>query len=90
MRAEIVNWLKEMCEKYGFHSNYLASDDIYTISYRGFAIQNFTTKIFYELPKRARERMLLPLLKRGLTHNLGESSVKHTLVTNTTHGQRIA
>jgi hypothetical protein len=69
---------------------YIPEDDVYSISYRGFAIQNFTTPIFYELPKRMRERMLLPLLKKGLTHNIGEKSVKDTLITKTQYGQRIA
>lgn len=90
MRAEIIAWLRDMHRKYGFNSIYIPEDDVYSITYRGFAIQTFTTKIFYDLPKRAREGMLVPLLKRGLTHNLGEKSIRHSLTTHTQYGQRIA
>lgn len=79
-----------MCEKYGMNAVYSDDGDVYAIHKRGFAIQNFTSKIFYEIPKRAREKQLLALMKRGLTHNLGENSTKNSLLIRTQYGRRIA
>lgn len=79
-----------MCEKYGMGARYLDDGDTYVIHKRGFAILNFTTKMFYDVPKRVREKHLLALMKRGLTHNLGENSLKNNLIVKTSYGRRIA
>jgi len=46
------------------HENYL-------IHKRGRMIQGFTTQIFYSIPKRERANMFEPLMKIGLSTNLG-------------------
>lgn len=89
MHRDVVNFLKRVCPRYGLSANYIADSDVYVVHKRGFAIHNFTTKMFYDMPRRARERMFRPLIKRGLAHNLGEKSVRESLVTRTQFGRRI-
>lgn len=90
MRKDIEKWIRKIAEKYGMNAKYLSDDDVYVIHKRGFAIQNFTTKMFYDVPKRVREKQLLALMKRGLTHNLGENSLKDNLIVRTSYGRNIA
>lgn len=89
VRRDIIEFLKPICERYGFEARYHANKDMYVVSYRGFAIQNFTGANFNEIPKAIRRRMYLPLLKRGLTHNIGERSTKNALNIHTQRGHRI-
>lgn len=49
---------------------------IFSISIHGKYLLNFTTKNFYNIPKVMRMKELLPLITIGLTHNLGEKSLK--------------
>jgi len=49
---------------------------MYSIKFKGRGIQNFTSKTFYDLPKRHRENMMLPLLKIGLHTNWGEKRLQ--------------
>lgn len=89
MRSEIKKFLKQVCGELGLSANYLIEKDIYCIHKKGFAIQNFNTEQFYQIPRQERRRLLLGLLKRGLTHNLGEKSVKDTLNIQSQLGIRI-
>lgn len=90
MRVDIVNFLRETCETLNLSANYHIGRDVYTVHKRGYAVQNFTTEQFYQIPKPSRRQLLRGLLQRGLTHNLGEGSVKNNLYTNTQLGIRIA
>lgn len=62
---------------------------MYVIHKRGYAIQNFNTTQFYEVPPPARRRLIIGILKRGLTHNVGEKAIKDTLNVNSQLGIRI-
>ncbi len=72
MRNDILSFFKQVLPKYKLSLNYLPSKDIMFIHYRGWGILTITTEIFYQIPKKDRERHFLPLLKRGLAQNLGE------------------
>lgn len=50
--------------------------NIFSISINGKYLLNFTNKNFYDIPKAERMNQILPLLKVGLSHNLGEESAK--------------
>lgn len=89
MRTEIVNFLKDVCTELGLSANYSIQKDMYTVHKRGFAVQNFTQKQFYQIPKPVRRRDLRALLKRGLVHNIGENSTKENLRVKTQLGLRI-
>lgn len=53
-------------------SFYLPHKDIYMIHVHGKAIQGFTGDVFYQIPRDAREKQFLPLIKRGLMLNIDE------------------
>lgn len=89
MRIDIVDFLKKVCAELGLSANYQTARDVYIIHKRGYAIQNFTTTQFYELDKPARRKLLLGILKRGLTHNIGENSIKNDLNIKSQLGIRI-
>ena len=71
MRNEIVLWIKKICKKYQLSANFIFDGDIWVIHKDGFAVQNFTTEQFFQIPKRARENMYGPLVRIGLANNLG-------------------
>lgn len=89
MRKDIVKWLKKVCPELGLSANYNQTKDIFIIHKRGYAIQNFNTEQFYQIPKPTRRMVLLGILKRGLTHNIGERALKGTLNVRSQHGIRI-
>ena len=89
MRIEIVDFLKDVCSRYGLSANYQQHKDIYVVHKRGYAIQNFNTEQFYQIPKPARRQLFIGLLQRGLTHNLGEGSAKNNLLIKSQLGIRI-
>jgi len=89
MRKDIVVFLKKVCGELGLSANYMLGKDIYVVHKRGYAIQNFNTQQFYELPKPKRRQLLRGLLKRGLTHNIGENNVKNNLRVKSQLGKRI-
>ena len=62
---------------------------MYVLHKRGLAIQNFNPDQFYQIPPPARRRLIIGILKRGLTHNIGEKSIKNTLHINSQSGIRI-
>lgn len=75
MKSEIVDWIKGVCKLYGMEAIYIPAVDVYSLRIHGKGVQNFNTKIFYQLPKKHREKMLLPLIKKGVAHNLGEKKL---------------
>ena len=90
MRVDIVNFLRETCERLNLSANYQVTKDLYVVHKRGYPIQSFTTEQFYQLPKPFRRQRLLAILQRGLTYNLGEKTVKDNLYIHKQHGIRIA
>lgn len=88
MRVDIRNWIIRMKSKYGIEAIYLPHKDLYCLRYKGKGLQNFNTKNFYQLPQRHRENMILPLLKVGLVHNLGEK-IKDRIYQQRNFGKKI-
>jgi hypothetical protein len=88
MKADIVRFLKEMHRKYGLNALYIPDNDVYCVTRKGRAVQNFNSEQFYSMPKRAREYMYRPLVKVGLAQNLGEKS-KEQFILNTKQGIHI-
>lgn len=83
MRADIVAFVKEICEEYGLRAIHIPDardqNDVWSITTKGgIAVSNFTTKIFYDIPPRARRKNFLPAIKRGLAHVVGERSLRET------------
>ncbi len=89
MRKDIINFIKVIKDKYKIEAVYFPDNDVYSLRYRGRGIQNFNSKNFYTLPKRHRENMLLAIIKKGLTHNLGEKTLKDKLYLNRQIGKII-
>lgn len=63
-----------MCKKYHLSSFYLPDRDVYMIHFKGRALQGFTSQVFYQISRDAREKSLVPLLKRGLMLNINEKN----------------
>lgn len=42
------------------------------LHFKGKAIQGFNAQVFYQMPKDAREKGLLPIIKLGLRNNIEE------------------
>jgi uncharacterized membrane protein YesL len=61
-----------------YYPSYYQDDkfSIFSISIHGKYLLNFTTGNFYSVPKAMRMKELLPLIKVGLAHNMGERSLK--------------
>lgn len=68
----ITRWIIKMCQKYKLSAFYLPDRDVYLIHFKGKALQGFNSQVFYQIPKDAREKQLIPLLKRGLMLNIEE------------------
>lgn len=89
MRQEIIRFLQEVCAELGLSANYVVANDLYVVHKRGFAVQNFNARQFYEVPPPARRRLIIGILKRGLTHNIGEKNTKENIFINSQVGIRI-
>lgn len=89
MRKDIVEFIRHLKDKYKVEAVYFPNKDIYSIRYRGRGIQNFTSKMFYTIPKRHRENVIYAILKKGLTHNLGQKELKDKLYLNRNIGKKI-
>lgn len=82
MKKDIVAFLHKVCSKYNLTSIFIPSDkmglnDIWNISTKnGHSITTFTTRVFYDIPPRAREQMFLPLIKRGLMNIVTQPDIK--------------
>ena len=89
MNQEIVKWLRKVNLKYGTEALYFPDDDVYSIRFRGRAVQNFTSTIFYQLPKRHRFNMIKDIIKLGLDDNSGERHLTNQLFMAQGQGKRI-
>ena len=74
MSPDIRNWLIKICKKYGLSSFYLPDRDVYMVHFAGRALQGFNSQVFYQIPKDAREKMFIPLMKLGLNNNIDEKN----------------
>ena len=74
MLPNIKTWIIKVCKKYGYSSFYLPTKDIYMIHFKGRALQGFNSQVFYDMPKDAREKGLVPIMKLGLNNNIDEKN----------------
>lgn len=74
MNPGIKKWIIKVCKKHKLGAFYLPDRDVYMIHFKGKALQGFTSSVFYQIPKVAREESILPILKRGLMLNMNEKS----------------
>jgi hypothetical protein len=44
------------------------------IHFKGRALQGFNSQVFYDMPKDAREKGLVPIMKLGLNNNIDEKN----------------
>jgi len=80
MRKEITDFVKKACKKHGLKANYLFEGDIYVVHKDGYAVQNFTSEQFYQIPKRVRMEQYEPLVRLGLNVNLQANHKKQMVV----------
>lgn len=85
MKSDIISWIKKVSVKHKLSAIYYPENDVYALDRKGRAVQNFTSKTFYDIPKLARERMLNPLIKVGMNQNLGEK-IKEQILVPRKHG----
>lgn len=52
---------------------YIPDGDVYVLTKKGRAVQNFNTTQFFSIPPKIRMKEYMPLIKAGLNHNLGEA-----------------
>lgn len=69
---QIASWIIKICKKYKLSSFYIPGKDIYMIHFKGKALQGFNSEVFWQIPKDAREKSLMGILKRGLMLNINE------------------
>jgi len=72
VKAEIVKFVREACARYGMEAIYIPDGDVYSLMYKGKAVQNFNTQQFMTFPKTQRMKEYMPLIKIGLARNLNE------------------
>ena len=89
MNHEIIRFIKSVNKKYKTNTLYFPDDDIYSIRFRGRAVQNFTSTIFYQLPKRFRFNMIKDIIKLGVDHNSGERHMYNQILLDSGHGKKI-
>lgn len=86
MRKDVLQFFQRVLPKYGMSLNYIPKKDLIFVHKRGYGILSITHDIFFQIPKKQREKHFLPLLKRGLHHNCGEQG-KDNLFMNRRHGR---
>lgn len=86
---DIIRWIQTIKKKFGVEALYFPDNDVYSIQLKGRAVQNFTSKVFYQLPRRHRENMIRSIIKIGLAHNVGEKNMKDKLFHNRSIGKKI-
>ena len=88
MKHEIAEFVRKACKKYNLRGEYLQDKDIYRITKNGKAVMAFHTDNFYQIPPRMRLNHIEPMIKRGLTLNLGEKYYEQSFMKK--HGKRIS
>lgn len=84
MLKEIVKFVLEACKKthIPLSLNFYPANaqkekfSIFSIHLNGRSVLNFTNHNWMDLPKAKRFKEFIPLIKIGLSHNLGESTTK--------------
>ena len=84
MLKEITRFVLEACQRthiplsLNFYPANAQKDkfSIFSIHLNGRSVLNFTNWNFNDIPKAKRFQEFIPLIKIGLSHNLGESSTK--------------
>lgn len=87
MKAEIVNFVRDACKKFNLRGEYLTEKDIYRLTKNGRAVMAFHTDDFYQIPPRMRKNHIEPMIRMGLTLNLGERQHEDNYMKR--HGKRI-
>lgn len=87
MRQEIVKFVREACAKYALEAYYIPESDVYVLTKKGRAVQNFNSEQFYQYPRRQRMKEYRALIA-GMMHNLGES-IKDQIFLPRKYGVRI-
>lgn len=72
MRQEIVKFVKEACQKYSMEAYFIPESQVYTLTKKGRAVQNFNADQFYHYPRKRRMWEYNALIRAGLANNLGE------------------
>jgi hypothetical protein len=89
MNREIVQFLHKCHLKYKTDALYFPDDDIYSIRFHGRAVQNFTSTIFYQIPKQQRFNMIRDIIHLGLNHNEGEKHLTNQRFLQQNFGKKI-
>lgn len=89
MRTDILRFIKKIKERYKVEALYFPDNDVYSVRFRGRAVQNFNSKQFYDIPKEKRFRMIGDILHLGLSHNIGERTMINQLYLQRGMGKKI-
>lgn len=63
--------------------------NIYSISINGKYLLNLTDRNFHDIPKVERMKHFLPLIKVGLSHNMGENSMRDQIEIPRRQGRKL-
>jgi chaperonin GroEL len=89
MNRIIVKFILKLKEKYKVEALYFPDNDIYSVRFRGQAVQNFNSMQFYQIPQRHRFNQIGQILRLGLNHNRGERSMMNQIYMNRSIGKKI-
>jgi len=89
MNHEIIRFIKSVNKKYRTECLYFPDDDIYSIRFHGRAVQNFTSTIFYQIPKQQRFNMIRDIIHLGVDHNEGEKHLTNQRFLQQNFGKKI-
>lgn len=89
MNRQIVKFVKEACRRYQLEAYFIPDNGVYTLTKRGRAVQNFNQEQFFQIPRAHRMKEYYGLIA-GLTHNLGEGTVKEQIFLPRKFGIKIA
>lgn len=78
---DIVKFVKKVCAKYNLRAIFVPDvrgvNDFFSITTpQGHVVMNFTTRVFYQINPRVREKQFIPSIKRGLNQLVGEKQMK--------------
>lgn len=90
MKPEIVKFIQEACQKYKLEAYFIPETQVYTLTKKGRAVQNFNAQQFYSYPKKRRMWEYNALIRAGLSHNLGERHTKEQIFLPRKFGIKIA
>lgn len=82
---QIISWVKKTCDKWNLRAIYVPhvgkegglQNDFFSLTTpQGHVVLNFTTRVFFDIPPRLRDRNMYPTIKRGLMNLVGEKQMK--------------